>query len=150
MSDYDETFNEAIRKVDQFIQRMHDFDIEIKLKDREEKMVADALGVALKDYGNLKHSEILRQVMAVDALNAINMAFAWGIVKPSEAIFRKYNEFKEENAKLKEAIQKLQEDKVKLKEKLDKCEGRLEEFEKKYLPQDSSQSEVEVTDDESG
>lgn len=146
-SDGDTIWDKTVNQVEELIQRLYDHDYVVKTKDDLEKDIAYQLGKAIASYDHYRHAYPMRQSQAVSCKAAFDRAFAQGIIHPSDSLIRKQKECEEERAKVNEEKVRLQELNAKLKEDLAGCRGQLKEFERKYLPPDSSQNTTSFSGD---
>jgi hypothetical protein len=121
----------TVKEVEQFIQRLHDIDYEIKPKDDEGKKLASLLAKTIEVYDKFRFENVLRKSASIDAKATIDRAFAYGIVEAGSGIIRKYEECNEESARLQKQNQELQLEKQKWYEQALSWKQKYEELDKR-------------------
>lgn len=137
---------DMFRRVEEFIQRVHDSDYIIAEKASEIKYsmpregvaqiagrkptgnLADKLAWAMSAYDEVKGSPELRKRFAYTCLDWINRAFAWHVIKEGKGLVRKLKECQNKNSKLESDLTDLTTKMLTLKGRCDELEKQREEW----------------------
>ncbi len=124
MSDKSLIWRLTTKKAEELIQRLQNHEYEVKPKDNEGRKLARLLGIELNYYGDWRHIEVVRSVAAVQVVNAFNEALAYGVIEPSDGIFKKYQDLQQLTQTWEEMINTLTMEKQTLNDKLEACHKR--------------------------